>query len=449
MKKITLLLLTVVLAAASCNSVKEPEWFLDKEYQMFKAQMYNELPVRQSDIVMLGDDYIDDAPWSWLFVSQNGPTVRNRGIRGDGIPHVMYRLDSIVRHRPAKIFLSVGINDLYHGSTIDEVHAGIDKIFAKIKKASPKTECYYLTIVPGSRLPSDVGIHAIELNKNILMAKNPNYTVLDINHILLNGVMSGEYSRDGGRHLNGNGYTTLTMAISGDMGLTPNNLFKDSVDFALSPVAQRTSEGGRVNLYGWHKGSIYRTIPFTVNQILMLGNGLVDRGEWRSLLEGFKVEARGIEGETLSDLAWRIDNAGKIRPAKIFLAAGGDDLLAENANVDEIWGQYTAIVAKLQKEMPKAKIYVHTVPPMAASREGAAQYNGRVKEFNSRIKAAGEEFDYICVDLAELLADENGNLDPVNTVDGYNLSVSGYFKWCAELLGNGRVLVIGNPYHND
>ena len=104
MKNIALLLLGLFLAL--------PQFAQERKYSTFyeqRATLFEELPVTSRDIIFLGNSITNGCEWGELF--QN-TYVKNRGISGDICMGVYDRLDPIIKGKPAKIFLLIGINDV-------------------------------------------------------------------------------------------------------------------------------------------------------------------------------------------------------------------------------------------------------------------------------------------------------------------------------------------------
>ena len=74
--------------------------------------------------------------------------VKNRGISGDICMGVYDRLDAILKGKPAKIFLLIGINDVSRGTSADTIVNRIGMITQKIKQDSPKTKLYLQSVLP-------------------------------------------------------------------------------------------------------------------------------------------------------------------------------------------------------------------------------------------------------------------------------------------------------------
>ena len=70
--------------------------------------------INNSSVVFLGDSLTEGFDLERYFPTAN---VVNRGLSGDTTYQVRYRMDEIVIANPAKLFLMIGINDLFQGET--------------------------------------------------------------------------------------------------------------------------------------------------------------------------------------------------------------------------------------------------------------------------------------------------------------------------------------------
>lgn len=77
-----------------------------------RRTLYALLGTDQDDIIMLGDDFADRGVWA---ESYGDPRLKNRGVDGDNLSGLNYRLDDVIAGKPAKIFLSIGKRDLNAG----------------------------------------------------------------------------------------------------------------------------------------------------------------------------------------------------------------------------------------------------------------------------------------------------------------------------------------------
>ena len=128
--------------------------------------------ITPNDIVMLGNSITEGGKdWNSLLEMKN---VRNRGISGDIASGIVDRINSIVRGKPKKLFLLIGINDISRDIPTDTIVRDIEKIVKEFKTLSPQTEIYLQSILPFDQ--SKRGS-----NKRL---ENKTQTVIDANRIL-------------------------------------------------------------------------------------------------------------------------------------------------------------------------------------------------------------------------------------------------------------------------
>lgn len=207
MKKVFFLVVILTLSLA-CRAQ-------ERKYSTFyyqRATLFEELPVTSSDIIFLGNSITNGAEWAELF---NNKHVKNRGISGDICMGVYDRLDAILKGKPAKIFLLIGINDVSRGTPADTIVARIGMIARKIKADSPKTKLYLQSVLPVTDHYNMFKGHTSrwqvipEINKGLVrLAEKEGATYIDLySHFIdeQTGKMNTAYTNDG-LHLLGKGY---------------------------------------------------------------------------------------------------------------------------------------------------------------------------------------------------------------------------------------------------
>ena len=187
----------------------------ERKYSTFyeqRATLFEELPVGSKDIIFLGNSITNGGEWAELF---NNKHVKNRGISGDVCMGVYDRLDVILKGKPAKIFLLIGINDLSGGRSADTIVQQISLIIQKIKRDSSKTKLYLQSILPVTDFYKMFGGHTShwrtiqsinERLRELSDIEKITYIVLYSSFVdSQTGKMNTVYTNDG-LHLVGKGY---------------------------------------------------------------------------------------------------------------------------------------------------------------------------------------------------------------------------------------------------
>lgn len=180
--------------------------------------MYPPENITSNDIVFLGDSLTESFDLKEHLGKNN---LRNRGMSGNMTEHVLYRLEEIFNTKPAKLFLMIGINDIYQGIAPDIVIGTIARILGEIQENSPPTKIYCQSILPvnENHLLSFENINArvYQVNNSLRdHCKKKNITFIDIHPDFLNdhGQMDTEYTYDG-VHLTEQGYVLWAELIKG------------------------------------------------------------------------------------------------------------------------------------------------------------------------------------------------------------------------------------------
>lgn len=207
MRKTFLFIITILLITTANAQTGKYSTFYDQ-----RATLFEELPVSSKDIIFLGNSITNGGEWAELL---NNKHVKNRGISGDICMGVYDRLNPILKGKPAKIFLLIGINDVSRGTPTDTIVKRIALIAQKIKQDSPKTKLYLQSILPVTDHYKNFGGHTSrwqmipEINKGLkALADEENLTYIDLySHFVdtKTGKMNINYTNDG-LHLLGKGY---------------------------------------------------------------------------------------------------------------------------------------------------------------------------------------------------------------------------------------------------
>jgi len=166
-------------------------------------------PITPADIVFLGDSLTEAFDLKHYFNLQN---IKNRGLSGDTTYQVRYRLEEIVRAKPKKLFLMIGINDFFQGTEEITILRHIASIIEEFQQAAPETRLYIQSILPvnESVLLSDefINLSIFSLNDGMrLICRDFQINFVDMYADFLNeqGELDRVYTFDG-VHLTQAGY---------------------------------------------------------------------------------------------------------------------------------------------------------------------------------------------------------------------------------------------------
>ena len=205
----------------ACLSTKEllAQTSIDSNYVFSgyteRLALFQKMPTANNCIIYVGDSLTEAGRWKDI-----APTypILNRGISGDISFGVYARLDEILRHKPKKIFLMIGVNDLKRNIPTEYIIRNYERIISKIKKESPSTEIYLNSILPVNNTKLIDAFKAVHnedinsLNKALvtLSTNDKNVHFVNLHDVLADdkGELRAEITPDG-IHLEVNAYVEL------------------------------------------------------------------------------------------------------------------------------------------------------------------------------------------------------------------------------------------------
>ncbi|TVZ37391.1 lysophospholipase L1-like esterase [Alteromonadaceae bacterium 2753L.S.0a.02] len=164
--------------------------------------------------------------------------------------------------------------------------------------------------------------------------------------------------------------------------------------------------------------------------IVFFGDSLTEGGEWQEIFPNLNIANRGIGGNTTDDLLARVDQVISLKPQKIFLMIGINDINQKIAS-NTIQNNFNALFDTFDTETPSTKIYLQSILPINDSWYFSG--NDRVPGLNSFLMQQAKLRDYTYIDLYSAFADRSGHLKPDLSNDGVHLLEAGYKLWINEI----------------
>jgi lysophospholipase L1-like esterase len=185
-------------------------------YYKMRKTMLSTFPISKGAIVFLGDSLTDQGEWNELLKNCQ---IVNRGISGDTTEGVFNRLDRITKYKPRKIFLMIGVNDLWNESkTIPEIINNYQKNLEFIQQKSPQTQVFIESLLPINNRSYQIAIDnrdIITVNQELKkLAEQFSCQYLNLHDRFLNdnGQLDVKYTMDG-VHLTTEGYLLWAKSI--------------------------------------------------------------------------------------------------------------------------------------------------------------------------------------------------------------------------------------------
>ncbi|MGH7976953.1 MAG: GDSL-type esterase/lipase family protein [Limisphaerales bacterium] len=166
---------------------------------------------------------------------------------------------------------------------------------------------------------------------------------------------------------------------------------------------------------------------FPKHAILFVGSSSIRFWESHDAFPTFPIINRGFGGSHISDVRYYYDEViGKYDPSVIVFYCGDNDIAA-GKSVEQVFGDYTNLTARILHDFPTVKFIYLPIKP------SSSRWNfwSRMNELNLRIKTYNQQNKHLFyVDTATLLLGSNGRPnDSLFRPDHLHLNPKGYAIW--------------------
>lgn len=180
--------------------------------------------------------------------------------------------------------------------------------------------------------------------------------------------------------------------------------------------------------YYMRRLNMFKNSPQYKDSIVFLGDSITELLNLNELLPNKRINNRGISGDTAQGVLKRLSEVLLLRPRKLFLLIGTNDI-SYGVPQKEIADNIRQIITELQEKTPSTKIYVESLFPTNFSKFHRSDYpNSKITALNEDIKKIAAEKNCTFIDIHPLLL-RDGELDENFTVDGLHLNNSANAKW--------------------
>lgn len=173
-------------------------------------------------------------------------------------------------------------------------------------------------------------------------------------------------------------------------------------------------------------------------QTVFTGSSLMEMFPINKLLEEHNdstiIYNRGIGGFVSRELLEVVDVCAiDLKPSKIFINIGTNDLSDSRISISELMENYDKIISEIEAKLPEAIIYLMAYYPV--NYEAAAENmkeclkirnNEKIRTANAEVKKLAEKHSQQYIDINKNLTDEQGRLKAEYTIEGLHINEDGY-----------------------
>jgi len=188
------------------------------------------------------------------------------------------------------------------------------------------------------------------------------------------------------------------------------------------PLTLWLRHSGITGSYYSQKVGEFNAMTRQTGGIVFLGDSITDFLNFDEFLPAHHVINRGIAGDTTHGVLYRLGEVISLRPKKLFLLIGTNDI---PYRLDTL-GNIREIVLRLREGTPETKIYLQSIFPTRYMHD---RPNPKITALNEGIKSIASEAGCEYLNIYPKFLDSDGKLADEYTTDGLHLSRAGYAVW--------------------
>lgn len=158
--------------------------------------------------------------------------------------------------------------------------------------------------------------------------------------------------------------------------------------------------------------------------IIFLGDSITEMGEWSELFGKTDLKNRGIAGDTTTGILKRLPAIAELKPSKIFMMIGINDLYVERRTSAAIINNYRQILEYLSEQTPETKVYIQSILPVENK-----HFLPQIQVINQHLSKLARDFNYEYLELYSHFINQQNELDSQYSDDGIHVNGKGYLLW--------------------
>ena len=182
---------------------------------------------------------------------------------------------------------------------------------------------------------------------------------------------------------------------------------------------------GRKTWASWRTGIDLMAQP-GCGGIAMVGDSITHIGRWELMFPDARLRNFGIAGERSDHVLKRLEPVVRIKPEKLFLLIGTNDL-ASGFSAEEIATNVAAILDTLAAQLPDCRLHLQAVMPRKR------KFAPKVRALNALYADIAAQRGIAFIDLFPLFDNGSGEIRAELTYDRLHLMGAGYAVWRTAL----------------
>lgn len=193
-------------------------------------------------------------------------------------------------------------------------------------------------------------------------------------------------------------------------------------------------------------------------QIVFTGSSLMEMFPINKLLaehgDNTIIYNRGIGGFVSHELLQVIDVCAiDLKPSKIFINIGTNDLSDSRIPISALMENYDKIISEIEAKLPRTEIYLMAYYPV--NYEAAAENmkeclkirnNEKIRAANAEVQKLAEKHGKHYIDINKNLMDEQERLKAEYTIEGLHINEDGYRAIYGDIMTYVKELPKKNSY---
>lgn len=240
------------------------------------------------------------------------------------------------------------------------------------------------------------------------------------------------------------GYSCLTVLANGEVGVLYERVYDysdwNNMDIAFGTFTLDWVQAGGESVQVEscisfptyvNRMGLFEVLPPIHDAIVFAGDSLTQRNQWSEFFGDLTVLNRGIDSDRVAALLQRLDAIISLKPRKIFLMVGINDVY-DRKEAAGVLKNYESIIGRIREELPDTRLYIQSLLPVNNSVYNHPLRHEEIKDFNIRLAGLCGDHDVTFIDLYDAFLSGN-EMDARYTDDGCHLTGYGYELWVKRI----------------